>query len=38
VTTHEFHHKGQIVLMARVLGYFPPDTDVSNAFPEQPPG
>jgi len=37
VTTHEFHHKGQMVLMARLLGYAPPDTDVSNAFDEQSP-
>ncbi|MCU5378655.1 hypothetical protein OCA08_16075 [Bacillus cereus] len=27
--THEFHHKGQIVSMARHLGYNPPDTDLS---------
>ena len=26
--THEFHHKGQIVAMARQLGYVPPSTDV----------
>lgn len=26
--THEFHHKGQIVSMARHLGYIPPDTDL----------
>ncbi|WP_067624279.1 DinB family protein [Alicyclobacillus acidiphilus] len=26
--THEFHHKGQIVSMARHLGYEPPDTDL----------
>jgi uncharacterized damage-inducible protein DinB len=37
VTTHEFHHKGQVVLMARILGFAPPDTDVSNAFEERPP-
>jgi uncharacterized damage-inducible protein DinB len=37
VTTHEFHHKGQIVLMARMLGHAPPDTDVSNAFDSRPP-
>ncbi len=24
--THEFHHKGQIVSMARHLGYTPPNT------------
>jgi uncharacterized damage-inducible protein DinB len=28
VTTHEFHHKGQIVNMSRQLGYIPVDTDV----------
>jgi uncharacterized damage-inducible protein DinB len=28
VTTHEFHHKGQIVTMCRLLGHPPPDTDV----------
>jgi len=26
--THEFHHKGQIVTLARRLGYAPPDTDL----------
>lgn len=26
--THEFHHKGQIVSMARHLGYEPPNADV----------
>ncbi|MBF8377349.1 DinB family protein [Alicyclobacillus mali] len=26
--THEFHHKGQIVAMARHLGHVPPDTDL----------
>lgn len=26
--THEFHHKGQIVSMARQLGYNPPTTDL----------
>jgi uncharacterized damage-inducible protein DinB len=26
--THEFHHKGQIVAMARHMGYEPPSTDV----------
>jgi len=25
--THEFHHKGQIAMMARILGYTPPDMD-----------
>ncbi|WP_295674408.1 DinB family protein [uncultured Mucilaginibacter sp.] len=28
VTTHEFHHKGQIMTMCRMLGHVPPDTDV----------
>lgn len=28
VITHEFHHKGQIMTMARLLGKTPPDTDV----------
>lgn len=28
VTTHEFHHKGQILTMSRLLGYTPVDTDV----------
>ena len=32
VTTHEFHHKGQILVMCRQLGHVPPDTDVSLAF------
>jgi uncharacterized damage-inducible protein DinB len=26
--THEFHHKGQIMKMARQLGIVPPDTDI----------
>lgn len=26
--THEYHHKGQIMAMARQLGYEPPNTDV----------
>jgi uncharacterized damage-inducible protein DinB len=26
--THEFHHKGQLVVMARQMGYEPPNTDV----------
>jgi len=25
--THEFHHKGQILTMSRILGYIPADTD-----------
>ena len=37
VTTHAFHHKGQIVLMCRWLGHVPPDTDVSNAFQAEAP-
>ena len=28
VITHEFHHKGQIMTMSRMLGYTPPDADV----------
>lgn len=32
VLTHEFHHKGQIMSMCRLLGYTPPDTDVSLFF------
>ncbi len=32
VITHEFHHKGQIVSMSRLMGYIPRDTDVSNSF------
>jgi uncharacterized damage-inducible protein DinB len=32
VITHEFHHKGQIVWMSRLMGYIPKDTDVSNSF------
>lgn len=27
-TTHEFHHKGQIVKLGRMLGYIPPETDL----------
>jgi len=29
--THEYHHKGQIVAMARQMGYVPPNTDVLGA-------
>ena len=32
VMTHEFHHKGQILSMFRILGHVPPDTDVSMSF------
>ena len=28
VITHEFHHKGQAMTMARLLGHIPPDTDI----------
>jgi len=28
VFTHEYHHKGQIASMCRMLGYVPPDTDI----------
>lgn len=28
VITHEFHHKGQILIMGRQLGLVPPDTDI----------
>jgi len=28
VLTHEFHHKGQAMTMARLLGHSPPDTDI----------
>ncbi len=28
VITHEFHHKGQLLTMSRLLGYVPADTDV----------
>lgn len=28
VLTHEFHHKGQMMSMSRLLGHLPPDTDV----------
>jgi uncharacterized damage-inducible protein DinB len=28
MTTHEFHHKGQIMSMCRLLGHVPPDTDI----------
>lgn len=31
-TTHEFHHKGQIVFMSRLLGHIPPETDAALAF------
>lgn len=32
--THEFHHKGQIVTMLRLLGYIPKNTDILG-LPEQ---
>lgn len=35
VLTHEFHHKGQLMSMCRILGHQPPDTDVSNFFVTQ---
>ncbi|MOA34854.1 DinB family protein [compost metagenome] len=28
VITHEFHHKGQVMSMGRILGYTPPDADI----------
>lgn len=28
VLTHEFHHKGQVMTMSRLLGHTPPDTDI----------
>lgn len=28
VITHEFHHKGQILSLSRILGYTPIDTDI----------
>jgi uncharacterized damage-inducible protein DinB len=28
VITHEFHHKGQILSLSRLLGYTPVDTDI----------
>lgn len=28
VTTHEFHHKGQLLTISRMLGYIPVDTDI----------
>jgi uncharacterized damage-inducible protein DinB len=28
VITHEFHHKGQIMTMGRILGNIPPDADL----------
>jgi uncharacterized damage-inducible protein DinB len=33
VFSHEFHHRGQVLNMCRILGYVPPDTDVSLFFP-----
>lgn len=32
VFTHEFHHKGQMMAMCRMLGHIPPDTHVSRFF------
>lgn len=31
VITHEFHHKGQLLTMSRLLGYEPVDTDIIRA-------
>jgi uncharacterized damage-inducible protein DinB len=28
VLTHEFHHKGQVMTMCRLLGHTPPDSDI----------
>lgn len=28
VITHEFHHKGQVMTMGRMLGHTPPDADI----------
>lgn len=28
VVTHEFHHKGQVMTISRILGYTPPDADI----------
>ncbi|MGI4871317.1 MAG: DinB family protein [Janthinobacterium lividum] len=28
ILTHEFHHKGQVLTMSRLLGYEPVDTDI----------
>lgn len=33
VITHEFHHKGQILTMSRLLGYIPADTDAIRFSP-----
>jgi len=32
VITHEFHHKGQMMSMGRMLGYTPPDADIIRLF------
>ncbi|MDP2949349.1 MAG: DinB family protein [Chloroflexota bacterium] len=29
VITHEFHHKGQVVALGRMLGHLPPETDLA---------
>jgi uncharacterized damage-inducible protein DinB len=31
VTTHAFHHKGQVVAMLRICGYPAPDTDLQQS-------
>jgi len=31
--THEFHHKGQMLTMSRILGYIPADTDSIRFVP-----
>ena len=34
VISHEFHHKGQAMSMARLLGHVPPDTDINTTKPK----
>jgi len=36
--THEFHHKGQIVVVVRMFGVDPGDTDLIYPFPFAPNG
>ena len=37
VITHEFHHKGQLLTLSRILGYVPPDEDIIHWLTRRPP-
>jgi uncharacterized damage-inducible protein DinB len=37
VITHEFHHKGQMMMLARSPGYVPPDSDAIRFYSSHQP-